>query len=352
MTFNDPVPPGCGRQIPEPPSPYAINEVHDCEAHYAKILGKILFPYIIAPRNSTVLTGAPSITQTTTPQVTIQGEVSFEAPLTNAYFQYGTTASSLNLTIAPTQTLTTSSSGTTELSANLPGTLQPGATYYYQLVAQTGGGIASGGQTAVGQVHEVTIPPAAGIGALLAAPTGLSPASGSASRPLTPTLTWNTVSGATSYRVMLAQDMSALPTNPTNGNCDRCLVDFIPSSAAPTSYTPPAGLLAAGSTYYWQVHARSPDNFGAWTAPSSFTTQPATPATFFRLLHKRPRRMASTGQSTMPTLSWTPVTGADIVPHHDRAHPRSAHDRPRQRRLPSLCDGCDRIRRAGHHLRA
>ena len=305
VVFNDDPGPGCGNQVTEP---YPINEVHTCETRNAKTLGKILFPHILPAGNVTVSTGAPSTTQATT-QVAIRGEVAVQTPLTNVIFKYGTTASSLNLTVAPTQPLTTSSS-TTQFSANLPATLLPGATYFYQLVAETGGGTATGGQTVVGQVHQVTIPPATGIGALLAAPTGLSPTSGTANQPLTPTLTWNTVTGATSYRIMVAQDVSALPTDPTDGNCDRCLLDIVPNAATPTTYTPPAGLLTSGTTYYWQVHARSPVNFGAWTAPTSITTQSAIPTTLLSAPVQTAPANGDTGQTTMPTLSWTPVTGA------------------------------------------
>jgi streptogramin lyase len=295
-------------------------QTHTCETNDKMIWTTLLTQILGTPVTVSVSTGAPFATRTTTPQVTIQGDVYFETPLTNAFFRYGTSSSLLDL-IAPTQSSTASSgmtrlaadnalSSTIQLSANLPDTLQPGTTYYYQLVAETGGETASGGQTAVGQVHEVTIPPVDGIGSLLVAPTGLSPASGATSQPLTPTLTWNTVPDAASFRIMLAQDASALPTDPTDGNCDRCLVNKIVHGAQGTSYTPPDGLLTDGTTYYWQVHARSADNFGAWTAPSSLTTQPAPPATLLPAPAQTGPADGNTGQTTMPTLSWTPVENA------------------------------------------
>jgi len=166
-------------------------------------------------------------------------------------------------------------------------------------------------------VHEVTIPPEAGIGALLPAPAGLSPATGAINQTLTPTLTWNAVANATSYRIMLAQNPVALPTDPTDANCDRCLVDKVVDITA--TYTPPTGVLTPGTTYYWQVHARSPTNFGAWRSLDSsgawidasiFTTAMPTPATLLPAPAPTTPANGATGLSTTPTLSWTPAAGA------------------------------------------
>jgi hypothetical protein len=96
-----------------------------------------------------------------------------------------------------------------------------------------------------------------------------------------PTLTWS-ATGASTY------DVNFGTTNPP------------PSvSTGQTSATYPAGSLAAGTTYFWQITARN--GAGSTTGPVwSFTTQttPGAPAS------PSPANSA-TGVSTTPTLTWT-----------------------------------------------
>jgi hypothetical protein len=62
----------------------------------------------------------------------------------------------------------------------------------------------------------------------------------------------------------------ALPTDPTNPNCGTgCVLNTTPEG---DSFIP-ADILAPDTTYYWEVHARSPLQYGAWSSPTfSFTT--------------------------------------------------------------------------------
>src|SRR5258708_8798588 len=91
----------------------------------------------------------------------------------------------------------------------------------------------------------------------MSAPTLVSPANLATSVAVTSTLTWTTVTGSNGYTVYLGT------TNPpTTG-----------TSATSTSYTP-APALTVGTTYYWMVASRDPNNNNkeANSAVWSFTT--------------------------------------------------------------------------------
>ncbi len=102
----------------------------------------------------------------------------------------------------------------------------------------------------------------------LPASTPLSPANGATGVSTTPAFSWTAVSGASSYRILVATSPAALPTDPTVATCD-CVINDTPTRSSHTSATP----LAAGTTYYWEVHARSATQFGNWSTIFTFTTQ-------------------------------------------------------------------------------
>ncbi|MBI4020452.1 MAG: N-acetylmuramoyl-L-alanine amidase [Candidatus Aenigmarchaeota archaeon] len=109
---------------------------------------------------------------------------------------------------------------------------------------------------------------------LLPAPALSSPSNGAAGVSMTPTFSWSSASGATSYRIMVSTSSSALPTDPTVSTCSNCAINAETSS---TSYQPAPGILSAGTTYYWTVHGRSASFYGEWSPKWGFTTQnPAT----------------------------------------------------------------------------
>jgi hypothetical protein len=106
----------------------------------------------------------------------------------------------------------------------------------------------------------------------LAAPTLSTPANGATGTSTQPNLSWSAVTGASSYRVMIATNPNDLPSDPaasTGGNS--VVFNDTPSTASDT--VSPA--LQAGTTYYWEVHGRSATQFGNWSSVYSFTT--ATP---------------------------------------------------------------------------
>lgn len=101
-------------------------------------------------------------------------------------------------------------------------------------------------------------------------PSLISPPNGGGNQLTTPTFIWSAVTGATSYRIMVATTLAALPTDPNASTCGAgCVINATPTT---TFYIPAAGTLSAGTTYFWQVKARSPTQVGAWSSQWSFTT--------------------------------------------------------------------------------
>lgn len=120
----------------------------------------------------------------------------------------------------------------------------------------------------------------------------LTPTSGATGIGLTPTLSWQTSAGATSYSYQL--DDSASFSAP--------LLEDLTLPSGTTSHAVPSGLLAAGQTYYWRVTAtNSAGSIPASNAPSSFTTLANPPPSSFALL------TPSNGASSValaPALTW------------------------------------------------
>jgi hypothetical protein len=65
-----------------------------------------------------------------------------------------------------------------------------------------------------------------------------------------------------------------LPSDPTSAKCGAgCILNV---TSGGTTYSALNGSLQAGTTYYWEVHARSLLQYGSWSAVSSFTTSGPT----------------------------------------------------------------------------
>src|SRR5208283_4641628 len=129
-------------------------------------------------------------------------------------------------------------------------------------------------------------------GALPSAPSLVSPANAATGVLLTPTVSWNAASGATSYGVHFGTSSPpALITNTTS-----------------TSYSP--GTLVAGKTYYWRIVAQNSAGSAA-SAIWSFTTQlPPSAPTLVAPTN------AATGVSLTPTLDWNAASGATTYGVH------------------------------------
>lgn len=92
------------------------------------------------------------------------------------------------------------------------------------------------------------------------APLLLSPANNSTGISLTPALTWNTVSGAASYRLQVSTDSNFVTTQ------------WDTTGVVGLTATVPAGKLSQTTKYYWRVNATNAGGTGAWSVKWNFTT--------------------------------------------------------------------------------
>ena len=160
--------------------------------------------------------------------------------------------------------------------------LTPGTTYYWKVASRDPNNNNAESASSVWSFGTASPP--------LPAPTLVSPANGAAGVATTPALSWNAVTGSAGYTVYLGT------TNPpTTG-----------TQAAGSSFTPSTPL-TPGTTYYWKVASRDPNNNNA-EAPSaiwSFTT--ATPLPAPALVSPA---SGATGVPVTTSLSWNAVTGS------------------------------------------
>ncbi|HEY6766856.1 MAG TPA: hypothetical protein VI386_19010, partial [Candidatus Sulfotelmatobacter sp.] len=191
---------------------------------------------------------------------TLTGTINPNGAATNFWFEWGTSNTLQSFSATPVQS---ASSGTVPVPASyLLSGLASNTLYYFRAAATSGGATIRGAITSFTTL------------ATLARPTPLLPSNGQSGVPSSASFSWSSVPGAISYRLMVATNPSALPTDPTSAECGTdCILNVTPSGA---SYTAPDGILQGGATCYWQVHARSSLQYGAWSLVSSFTTSPAT----------------------------------------------------------------------------
>lgn len=103
----------------------------------------------------------------------------------------------------------------------------------------------------------------------LLAPVLTKPANGSANQSTSPVFTWDAVSNAVSYEIIVATNPADLPTNTTATSGGPSVI--INASLTNTSYTP-VNPLDPGTTYYWQVNARLDSLGGPWSSTANYTT--------------------------------------------------------------------------------
>jgi sugar lactone lactonase YvrE len=164
--------------------------------------------------------------------------------------------------------------GNTTGTTYTPGSLTPGALYYWQVAAKNDG-VSSNSET--WSFVTLIAPPSA--------PVLSAPANGATAVSLTPVLSWNASSAATSYDVYFGT--AAAPP-------------LVVSDTTATTFSP--GTLNAGTPYYWRVVAKNTGGSNT-SATWSFTTQVAAPVPV------SPVNGAAT-VSLAPPLVWNPSAGA------------------------------------------
>jgi hypothetical protein len=128
-------------------------------------------------------------------------------------------------------------------------------------------------------------------------PSLSSPLGGAEDVAINPTLTWNTVTTATSYTVQVSSNANFASPNSNQ------------TGITSTAYS--VNGLANGIVYYWRVNASNTDGTSAWSSTRSFTTVAAAP----------PAELPTTitlwwpgnGVSNImnnPSLTWSPDAGA------------------------------------------
>lgn len=109
---------------------------------------------------------------------------------------------------------------------------------------------------------------------IVSAPTLSSPSYGGTSSSTSPTFSWSSATNANEYWLMVANNISDLPTNPGAQNCPNCVIS---GTTNLNSYTdgntfPGVGksaVLTAGNVYYWEVQAFNSNSSIASDAYSS-----------------------------------------------------------------------------------
>jgi hypothetical protein len=132
-------------------------------------------------------------------------------------------------------------------------------------------------------------------------PIHISPPDGATNVSLTPTFSWNPVSGATRYGLYIRDTVTGVLVFDSEARG---------ISLTGTSYTLPSGILVEGRLYRWNMRAGNAAGWGPFSTAWTFTTRgpvvtpPTTPP-----IHISPPDGA-TNVSLTPTFSWNPVSGA------------------------------------------
>lgn len=132
-----------------------------------------------------------------------------------------------------------------------PGILAYNSAYYWRV--KTKNSVGWGEYQSPFRFFTLITPPPAG-------PVLNAPVDGSTGITLTPLLDWNDISGSTKYRLQISSlaDFSSRI--------------FDDSSITASEFTLPAGLLAAGTHYYWRAAVKGSSVWSSYSAVWSFTT--------------------------------------------------------------------------------
>jgi len=129
------------------------------------------------------------------------------------------------------------------------------------------------------------------------APSLISPNDGATGISPSPTLDWESSSGAETYRVQIT----------TSSDFSSLAVDN--SGLTSTQYS--ASGLSNGTTYYWRVNASNSAGSSNWSASRKFSTESSSSTTAPSAPTLNTPDDGATGVSTSPSLDWNSSTNAD-----------------------------------------
>ena len=167
-------------------------------------------------------------------------------------------------------------------TSRLISSLSNNQTYYWRVSAKNSAGSSS--FSSAWSFITAPLPPAA--------PTLLTPADAAPGQSLTPTLTWNPSSGATTYRLQVS----------TTSNFASTIIDMAGISTTSQIVTS----LSGSSTYYWRVSASNGGGESVFSSGRSFTTMAGPPS----IPGLSSPSNGATGQPTSLTLVWSSSSGA------------------------------------------
>jgi hypothetical protein len=135
----------------------------------------------------------------------------------------------------------------------------------------------------------------AGGGGGLAAPLLVTPANGAGNLPVTQTLSWGTVAGATSYSLRVSNSSAFAAT-------------IVNATGLTATTFAPTGLLLNGNNYYWEANAANGTSTSAWSSVWSFGVVTAVQPPAAPLLAAPTNNAVN--QATSLTLSWNSTARA------------------------------------------
>ncbi|MFC4874935.1 fibronectin type III domain-containing protein, partial [Negadavirga shengliensis] len=176
--------------------------------------------------------------------------------------------------------------GLTGTSAEVPG-LSYATQYHWRVRAANSAGAGDWSARAfTTETEPVTVPPT---------PSLVSPSNNATDVVLPPTLSWDAVTGATSYHLQVSSNSDfSNPVYNTDG-------------LTGTSAEVPG--LSYATQYHWRVRAANSTGAGDWSAARAFTTE-TEPVTVPPAPSLVSPSNNATGVVLPPTLSWNAVTGA------------------------------------------
>jgi fibronectin type 3 domain-containing protein len=173
-----------------------------------------------------------------------------------------------------------------------------GSTYYWRVSAKTAAG--NSGYSAIWSFATIVAAPSQ--------PTLATPANGATNQPLSLNLSWNTVSGATSYRLQLDK---------SNTFTFLVVDDSLISSTSRL-----VSSLTSGTTYYWRVGAKNEGGASPFSTTYSFVT---IVSALSAPTLSAPSNNA-TGVSSTVTVAWITVSGA--ATYHVQVSTNSGYSPP------------------------